>query len=388
MYWHHRIRHALLSALAAFTCASAATAQDVPGFISSFEPAGPTEITYPAGYTTGLVSFQDGWDSGLRAPRVQTAEEIAAELTAAGLNVAQPVRTGNQAVLVAKIDTVTEVSPPGGYLVRNVFDGLETETKVTADFWARPLTSGLGADPAGTPAGNEKTIGERQGNMFFGIMDSGGGSAERRVAAVRFGVDTVGSDPYTNVVERHIDFGTATAANVWEKSGLLWQADTWYNFRFDMDFVAKTYDFFVNGAKVNSQPIQFYHTDALDAAKFFISRGTNQAGSILDDVRIQATDDFPANNADFDDDGDVDGADFLVWQRNVGTATGATREIGDANADGAVDAADLAAWRNMFPTAVAAAAAIPEPCSLAIAYLALGGVIAVSRNSRARRDQC
>jgi hypothetical protein len=366
MYWHHRIRHALGAALAAIACASAATAQDVPGLITSFEPAGPTEITYPIGYTTGLVSFQDGWDSGLRAPRVQTAEEIAAELTAAGLNVAQPVRTGNQAVLAAKIDTVTEVSPPGGYLVRNLFDGLESETKVTADFWARPLTSGLGADPSGTPAGNEKTIGERQGNVFFGIMDSGSGSAERRVAAVRFGVDTVGSDPYTNVVERHIDFGTATASNVWEKSGVLWEADAWYNFRFDLDFVTKTYDFFINGAKVNTQPIQFYHTDAVNAAKFFISRGTNQAGAIIDDVSVTAFQEPPLTPGDFDENGLVDGQDFLLWQRdpNVGS---------------------LDDWKaNYGQSAAIAAAAIPEPSSALLAAT-MFGLSAVSCRRR-RRD--
>jgi hypothetical protein len=349
--------------------------------ITSFEPAGPTEVTYPAGYVTGSLLLQDNWGSPSRSPRVQTAAEIADELTAAGLNPANPVRTGDQALLVAKIDNSTEVSPPGGYLVRNTLIGLETETKVTADFWLRPLTSGLGADPAGTPAGNGKTIGERQGNIFFGIMDSQSGGDERRVAAVRFGVDTVGADPYTNVVERHIDYGT-NVAGVWAKSGALWQADTWYNFRFDMDFTTKTYDFFVNGDKANAAPIPFYQTDAIDAGKFFVSRGTNQAGAILDDVRIQATDDFPVVNADFDADGDVDGEDFLKWQRGVGITTGAMLADGDANADGAVNGADLSAWKNAFPGAVAAVTAIPEPATAVIASLALFGLVAVGRQSR------
>lgn len=50
-------------------------------------------------------------------------------------------------------------------------------------------------------------------------------------------------------------------------------------------------------------------------------------------------------DADFDDDSDVDGNDFLTWQRGLGTATGATNSIGDANADGIVDDGDLNYWK-------------------------------------------
>ena len=53
----------------------------------------------------------------------------------------------------------------------------------------------------------------------------------------------------------------------------------------------------------------------------------------------------------FDDDnlpaGDVDGADFLTWQRNVG-AVDPTPMQGDANADMMIDGADLATWRANF----------------------------------------
>jgi hypothetical protein len=41
------------------------------------------------------------------------------------------------------------------------------------------------------------------------------------------------------------------------------------------------------------------------------------------------------NDADFDNDNDVDGADFLVWQRGLG-ATGASNGTGDANGNGVV----------------------------------------------------
>jgi hypothetical protein len=71
-------------------------------------------------------------------------------------------------------------------------------------------------------------------------------------------------------------------------------------------------------------------------------------------------------NGDFDGDGQVDGHDFLTWQRGVG-ATGATPEQGDANGDGVIDGADLAVWQGQFgptpPAAAAASAATTEVMS-------------------------
>jgi autotransporter-associated beta strand protein len=75
-------------------------------------------------------------------------------------------------------------------------------------------------------------------------------------------------------------------------------------------------------------------------------------------------------DADFDGDGDVDGADFLTWQRNVSLTTGADLEDGDANGDDAVDGDDLAIWEGQFGTATAAASAVPEPGAAMLALLA------------------
>jgi hypothetical protein len=253
------------------------------GMITGFEPLGsPSEATNPAGYHTGSVLFQDGWTGSGNLPRVQTAAEISAELTAAGLNPAGAVRSGNQALLVAKVDTNTEIS---GYFAQNVFQAPLTDSKVVVDYWARPLSSGLGADPSGVPAGNGKTIGERQGNTFVGIADD----SVVRAAAIRFGVDTSGSNPYQNVTARHIDFASASAgAAVWVRSGFSWQPDQWYNFKLNLDYNMKTYDFFIDGAKVNADPIRFYNEASQAATRLFVSRGTNQAGQIIDDVNVRA----------------------------------------------------------------------------------------------------
>jgi hypothetical protein len=355
----HRLRLAVAASVAAVAlAASNASAQFPAGFITGFEPPGPTE---PVGYATGLLTGQDGWDFSDRMPQVMTAEQLSNELTLAGLNPAQPVHSGNQALLVSKVTTDAEVNPPGGYFVRDTFSGLESENNVIADFWVRPLTSGLGADPSGSPAGNGKLIGERQGNIFIGVMDS----SEARATAVRFGVDTTGSNPYENVTERHIDYGSAVS-NPWVKSGLLWTADHWYNIRFDMDFTAKTYDFYVDGVQVNADPIRFYNEAATAAVKFFISRGTNQAGAIVDDIMVVAKDDFPTTPGDFDGSGLVDGNDFLLWQQDMTVGS-------------------LDDWKaNFGASAVAAVGAIPEPASGALALAAILGLCGLRRKAGSR----
>jgi hypothetical protein len=88
---------------------------------------------------------------------------------------------------------------------------------------------------------------------------------------------------------------------------------------------------------------------------------------------------------DFDVDGDVDGGDFLQWQRELG-GTG-TYPPADGSLSGSVDAADLAVWKSQFgeivelPAAVANTGALPEPGGLALAAI-LGATCALRRISR------
>lgn len=97
-------------------------------------------------------------------------------------------------------------------------------------------------------------------------------------------------------------------------------------------------------------------------------------------------------NADYDDDGDVDGGDFLVWQRqngtNVAAGTGA-----DGNGNGAVNGDDLALWKSNFGTGgavsltEAAVIAVPEAASLALGgvggAIALGWCLLIGRKRKA-----
>jgi GH35 family endo-1,4-beta-xylanase len=69
-------------------------------------------------------------------------------------------------------------------------------------------------------------------------------------------------------------------------------------------------------------------------------------------------------SADFDFDGDVDGRDFLTWQRGFG-AVDATFAQGDANYDGQVNELDIAVWHAGYSgETLTASASVPEPGSV------------------------
>jgi hypothetical protein len=87
---------------------------------------------------------------------------------------------------------------------------------------------------------------------------------------------------------------------------------------------------------------------------------------------------------DFDLDGDVDGADFVVWQTNFPTASGAELITGDADLDGDVDGADFVAWQTHFPT-TPAAAAVPEPAGF---WLIVGGFAISATRLRRQFVRC
>ena len=93
----------------------------------------------------------------------------------------------------------------------------------------------------------------------------------------------------------------------------------------------------------------------------------------------------PAADADFDGDDDVDGANFLTWQRQLGKGT--TQPAGDADFNNAVNGLDLAIWQAQFGMGAAApaAAAIPEPGAVGMAALAFAGAIRARRRSRRGR---
>jgi hypothetical protein len=91
---------------------------------------------------------------------------------------------------------------------------------------------------------------------------------------------------------------------------------------------------------------------------------TEGLGDVSQVIRYTLAD-APSQAGDFDGDQDVDGADFIVWQQELG---------GDLDAD------DLADWRANFGAGGGALASIPEP-STATAAIILGALLAVVRRS-------
>ena len=69
------------------------------------------------------------------------------------------------------------------------------------------------------------------------------------------------------------------------------------------------------------------------------------------------------------------------WENGYGLSSGALHTQGDANADGDVDGSDFLVWqRQTVAGGLAAPQAVPEPPGLLA--LALGGVLAAARGSR------
>ncbi|TWU26016.1 metallophosphoesterase [Bythopirellula polymerisocia] len=78
-----------------------------------------------------------------------------------------------------------------------------------------------------------------------------------------------------------------------------------------------------------------------------------------------------SNTADFNGDGTVDGADFLIWQRGVNSSGGLAN--GDADNSGYVDGDDLGIWQTQYGTKglTPPLSVIPEPTTLLLVVIGL-----------------
>jgi hypothetical protein len=128
------------------------------------------------------------------------------------------------------------------------------------------------------------------------------------------------------------------------------------------------------GARNNGGTLDGFWSGLVDDLRIYAGLLTPaQVQAVFNETTVAP--DPTAGPADFDADGDVDGGDFLIWQRGFGVGT--TPAEGDADDNQLVDGADLAIWSAAFgqvAEASAAVGAVPEPTAAMLLVTAVGGL--------------
>lgn len=163
-------------------------------------------------------------------------------------------------------------------------------------------------------------------------------------------------------------FLASTPANVWQNLDLH-NAPMWTAFNTDEANVeiSLAYDATAGAASVAvydsaMHPVEAQMMPETGAAMFHLATaGMHYLRVSGDNGDVDLALAFSSLPGDFDHDNDVDGADFLAWQRGVGTNLGAVFAQGD-DADADAARADLALWGDRFGS-------VEEPADLSAALL-------------------
>ncbi len=149
--------------------------------------------------------------------------------------------------------------------------------------------------------------------------------------------------------------------------------------------VIRRYEYFEYTGQYDAEhePITLF-LDKGDLPEDLVEPPADELGQFIASNMVAANLAAP-EEGDFDQDDDVDGSDFLAWQR--GFQSGNKLEDGDANWDDSIDGDDLQIWQGQFSGVAAAAGgiagtAVPEPSS---ALLALIGCLGWSLLGFSRR---
>jgi hypothetical protein len=106
--------------------------------------------------------------------------------------------------------------------------------------------------------------------------------------------------------------------------------------------------------------------------------GTGAATVFLDNLRLVNV--SAPLTGDFNGDGVVNSADYTIWRDTLGSTTDLRA---DANLNGVVDSGDYQMWRANYGSTGASgsssAAAVPEPATAILAWLAAGFVLCILR---------
>ena len=129
-------------------------------------------------------------------------------------------------------------------------------------------------------------------------------------------------------------------------------------------------------------------TPGLKSGTITVSSSSQQAANALFTLPVSFTVLGSFLSADFNNDSSVNAADLAAWTTNFGLLSGAVKSQGDADVDGDVDGADLLSWQNQLgsppPPNTIVQSTVPEPTAWSLA-LAAWGLIGVSRRTRQSR---
>lgn len=174
--------------------------------------------------------------------------------------------------------------------------------------------------------------------------------------------------------------------------------DQWNHFRLVLDFHTDSFKGFVNGVQVVDS--HFVDDTLLQELNRFSDADIMAVAAEADSVSQALTstavyDNFVVRDGlvgDYDIDGDVDDADYARWRATFGLSVSPAGNLADGNKNGVVDAADYVVWRNnlgaslfsgTIPVLALASAVVPEPGTIALAFVSLS-VVSWCASSRRR----
>jgi hypothetical protein len=151
----------------------------------------------------------------------------------------------------------------------------------------------------------------------------------------------------------------------------------------------------VNFMQLRAQQGLADHTDGTPIENFYwetrwVFQGGNSPDTpeiqmIIDNVRLcdtlDCTPNPPGQAGDYNDNGTVDAADYVVWRNNLN----GTSLPNETVSIGTVDQADYDEWRANFGNSglgAAAGGAVPEPTGALLAMCALSSLLLVTRVRR------
>lgn len=163
----------------------------------------------------------------------------------------------------------------------------------------------------------------------------------------------------------------------------------WHHYQVRLDFTGDLYSTSLDNVPLLSQPIAFVDgpsstfSDA-DIAAFGagadIASQNQTATAFFDNFIVRQI-----APGDYNFDGTVNAADYVIWRHNAGASQPSLAADGDGN--GVINQADFAVWRSNFGTAAPASSAtisaVPEPTGIALA--ACAGILICWRSGNSRK---